>query len=93
MKETASSCDMPVASMRKGVKHSRDELAHVHGRLGLAVFPARHRLTGDVKLLGQILLGHAALLPRRGKGFLERHVRPFLQGPRVVARVFTGASG
>lgn len=69
-------------------QYGRNELSHVHGRLGLAVFPARYRLTGDVEFLGQILLGHAALLPRRGKGFLERHVRPSSQkGAQMAARI------
>ena len=55
------------------VQHGRNELSHVHGRLGLAVFPSRYRLPRDVELFSQILLGHPALLSRRDEGFLERH--------------------
>lgn len=55
------------------VERRGDELRHVDAWRGLAGFPARDGLPGDVEALGELLLGHAAGLAVRFDGFAYRH--------------------
>ena len=63
------------------VERRGDELCHVDAWRGLAGFPARDGLPGDVEALGELLLGHAAGLAVRFDGFAYRHGVPFVGCP------------